>query len=368
MVAGHELPDDAAMEHAPTMSVAPGGDDEHPPDLPTGDSPAVDTPPAGDHAGFPPPPPPPPPGGERRALRRDTEHRVIGGVAAGLAEYLDVDVLIVRLAFVALAVLGGSGFLLYLAGWLLIPEGASGRTVAHDWMQHQPRRRSAVAIVIGVIIAVIALSNLVSSGPWWHWGWNGASGFFLGLCALALAVVLLVSPGRESRSPLRTLLLTVLVAAAALVVVVAATLFTAEAVSGVPLSGGIGDARWQPTAASQLRPQYRLAMGNLVVDLRNVAFPAGTTHVTATVGIGHLVVEVPPGPSVSVTAHSGVGQVQVFGQDDSGFSAGRHVQAPSAPAAASLSPSTATSGSTGAAHIVLDAQTGVGQVQITRGP
>src|SRR4029077_1255090 len=115
---------------------------------------------------------------------------------------------------------------------------------------------------------------------------------FLGLGALALAALLLASPGRTGASPLRALLITALVAAAAFVVVVAATLFTAEAVSGVPLRGGIGDSRWEPVSAAQVRSQYRLAMGNLTVDLRNVAFPAGTTHVTATVGIGRLEVDI----------------------------------------------------------------------------
>jgi phage shock protein PspC (stress-responsive transcriptional regulator) len=287
---------------------------------------------------------------------------VIGGVAAGLGEYLDVDVVVVRLAFVALAVLGGSGLLLYLAGWLLIPEAESGHTVAHDWMRRQPRGRSVLAVVLGVIVAVVAVSNLVSSGPWWHWGWNGGFGFSLGLVALVLAVVLLVSPGRAGSSPLRALVVTILVAAAAFVIAVAATLFTAEAVSGVPLRGGIGDSRWEPTSSAQVHAHYRLAMGNLTVDLRNVVFPAGTTHVTATVGIGHVEVDVPAGPSVSVTAHSGVGQVQVFGHDDGGFSPARDVSSPGA--LGTLDPAAGGPGS--AARIVLDAEAGVGQVQVTR--
>jgi hypothetical protein len=107
--------------------------------------------------------------------------------------------------------------------------------------------------------------------------------------------------------------------------------------------------------------QYRLAIGNMTLDLRNVVFPAGTTHVTASVGIGHLQVEVPSGTTVSVNAHSGVGQVQVFGQDDSGLSAGRAVQAPGPPGSGSAA------GPGRATQIVLDAQTGVGQVQVTRG-
>jgi len=310
---------------------------------------------------------------------------VIGGVAAGLAEYLDIDPVFVRLAFVVLALIGGSGVLLYLAGWLLIPDGSSGHTVAHDWMQRQPRRRSVLGVVLGIVIAIVAVSNLVSSGPWWHWGWNGGFGFFFGLSALALALLLVLSPGRAGSSALRALLVTALVAATALVVVVAATLFTAEAVSGVPLRGGIGDSHWEPTAAAQVHRQYRLAIGNLTVDLRNVVFPAGTTHVTATVGIGHVEVDIPPGPSVSVTAHSGVGHVQVFGQNDSGFSAGQAVSSDGALGSPDNSARTANSGATAptgatpnsggtaatgtlgnASHIVLDVEAGVGQVQVTR--
>jgi phage shock protein C len=47
---------------------------------------------------------------------------MIGGVAGGIAEYLGVDPTIIRLAFVVLTLLGGSGPLLYLVAWLLMPS------------------------------------------------------------------------------------------------------------------------------------------------------------------------------------------------------------------------------------------------------
>jgi len=86
-----------------------------------------------------------------------------------------------------------------------------------------------------------------------------------------------------------------------------------------------------------------------------VNFGSGTTHVTATVGIGNLVVELPPGTAVSVAAHSGLGDVQMFGQDDGGFSTGRTVQSPG---------NAATGGAT--SRLVLDAEAGVGRVQVMR--
>jgi phage shock protein PspC (stress-responsive transcriptional regulator) len=77
------------------------------------------------HAG-----PPPGAGSRRTALRRPVQASVVAGVAAGLARYLGVDVMIVRLAFVVLTIVGGAGIPLYLAGLLLIPEEGSEVSIA----------------------------------------------------------------------------------------------------------------------------------------------------------------------------------------------------------------------------------------------
>ena len=55
----------------------------------------------------------------RRTVGRD---RKLAGVAGGLARHLDVDPVLLRVAFVVLVFFGGSGILLYVAGWLLLPE------------------------------------------------------------------------------------------------------------------------------------------------------------------------------------------------------------------------------------------------------
>jgi phage shock protein PspC (stress-responsive transcriptional regulator) len=55
---------------------------------------------------------------------------MLTGVAAGLAEYLGVDVTIVRIAFVVLTIAGGAGVPLYLAGLMLIPEQGSDQSIA----------------------------------------------------------------------------------------------------------------------------------------------------------------------------------------------------------------------------------------------
>ncbi len=67
-------------------------------------------------------------------LHRSRDHRMLGGVADGLADYFDVDTTLVRVGFVALALFGGLAVPLYLAGWLLIPEEGSDRSVAEEML------------------------------------------------------------------------------------------------------------------------------------------------------------------------------------------------------------------------------------------
>jgi len=77
---------------------------------------------------------------ERTALRRHIHDRMLTGVAAGLAEYFGVDVMIVRVAFVVLTVVGGAGIPLYLAGLLLIPEEGSDHSIAGSFTESRHSR------------------------------------------------------------------------------------------------------------------------------------------------------------------------------------------------------------------------------------
>jgi phage shock protein PspC (stress-responsive transcriptional regulator) len=68
-------------------------------------------------------------------LCRPAHDRMLAGVAAGLADYLGIDATIVRIVFAVLAVAGGAGVPLYLAGWLLIPEEGAEQSIASDLIQ-----------------------------------------------------------------------------------------------------------------------------------------------------------------------------------------------------------------------------------------
>jgi phage shock protein C len=70
-------------------------------------------------------------------LHRSRQGRMLAGVAAGLADYLGIDVTLVRIAFVALAFVGGLAVPLYLAGWLVIPDENGGPTVAEELLARE---------------------------------------------------------------------------------------------------------------------------------------------------------------------------------------------------------------------------------------
>ena len=57
-----------------------------------------------------------------RKLYRSKTDRKVAGVCGGLAQYFNVDATLIRVLFVVLAILGGSGLVLYLALWIIVPN------------------------------------------------------------------------------------------------------------------------------------------------------------------------------------------------------------------------------------------------------
>lgn len=57
-----------------------------------------------------------------KRLYRSQKEKVLFGVCGGLAEYFDIDPVLVRVVFVVIALMGGVGVLAYLILWLVVPE------------------------------------------------------------------------------------------------------------------------------------------------------------------------------------------------------------------------------------------------------
>jgi phage shock protein PspC (stress-responsive transcriptional regulator) len=58
-----------------------------------------------------------------KKLYRSARERMLGGVAAGVAEYFDIDPTIVRLVFVLSIFAGGAGIIAYIIMWIIVPQG-----------------------------------------------------------------------------------------------------------------------------------------------------------------------------------------------------------------------------------------------------
>jgi len=60
---------------------------------------------------------------------------MLAGVAAGLAGFFGIDVMIVRILLVVLTFVGGAAVPIYLACWLLIPEEGTDQSIAGAFVQ-----------------------------------------------------------------------------------------------------------------------------------------------------------------------------------------------------------------------------------------
>ena len=105
----------------------------------------------------PPGPEPPPAGGGPRVVRRSRGERVIAGVCGGIGRYLGVDPVLLRIAFIVLALANGLGVIAYVVAWVAIPEERPGQPLA---AAPEPRRETG-RLVLGGSLVVLGLVLLV---------------------------------------------------------------------------------------------------------------------------------------------------------------------------------------------------------------
>jgi phage shock protein PspC (stress-responsive transcriptional regulator) len=253
-----------------------------------------------------PPPPPGPPA--RPPLRRSRTDKVIGGVSGGLAEYSGIDPLLWRVGFVALA-LAGPGIPVYLLLWLFMAAGPAtpGTAVARAPRPAEPRSPVPGVTLAGLLIIVGSLV-LLSRFTAWDVGPRG----FLGTALLVVGLGLVAAAftgGRRAKGGL--------IAIGALLTL-ALLAVTAEPWRNV--DGGVGDRTFRPATAEDVRPVYQAGVGDVVLDLsdidvRDLDRPVATR---LDAGIGDVEIIVPRSADVRIEADSGIGNIEVFGEDGVG--------------------------------------------------
>jgi len=123
-------------------------------------------------------------------LRRSVDDKVVAGVCGGLGTYFGVDPLFFRLAFVVLAIGGGSGVLIYLIAWLVIPEASTDTPIVSSTSSIGSRGPVLAGVALIAVGLMLLANNLM---PW-------LDRVMLPLVVVAAGVALLYSGGRRERS------------------------------------------------------------------------------------------------------------------------------------------------------------------------
>jgi len=134
---------------------------------------------------------------QSRLVRSDTD-KMVAGVCGGLAAYLDIDPVLVRLAFVILLLASGIGFAIYLVLWIVMPReataGESDAVVMQDNIKELKETVSANAdkvgrpATVGVMFILLGLFFLFQQLGWAAW----LGGAFWPLVIIGLGVMLLL--------------------------------------------------------------------------------------------------------------------------------------------------------------------------------
>ena len=140
---------------------------------------------------------------ENKKLRRNPMNRVIGGVCSGLADFLGVDVALMRIAFVIAFLFASFGFWLYIILWIVLPENGQQTTdngqqdqsqqTTDNGQQSIVKRESKVkSIFAGAFIILIGLLFLVNNFIPINWVWK-----LWPLILVAIGVVMIVTARRN---------------------------------------------------------------------------------------------------------------------------------------------------------------------------
>ena len=213
--------------------------------------------------------------GATKRLERSRSDRKLAGVCGGLARYFDIHPAVYRVGFVVLTLLGGAGILIYLTAALVMPDEGHEDSFATAALRD---RRDRPWPLIGLGLVAVALTLLLSRATLWPHGdaWillliAGAAILWIthrSKAPTADAAALATQDSRRLRRlfkgiaiTLGTLLALLLVGAA----IVASTF-------NVHLGNGVGDRTYVVAGTQDLRSSYKLGIGDMTVDLRDVRF------------------------------------------------------------------------------------------------
>jgi phage shock protein PspC (stress-responsive transcriptional regulator) len=91
-----------------------------------------------------------------KKLYRSTDDYMIAGVCGGIAEYFEIDSVLIRIIFIVLSLAGGSGLIIYILMLLLLP--AKGETIkikSNEIKKEIKMKRDGGKSFLGIIFLVV---------------------------------------------------------------------------------------------------------------------------------------------------------------------------------------------------------------------
>ena len=144
---------------------------------------------------------------KNKKIYRDSENRVVGGVCSGLANYLNLDVALVRIAFVIALLFASFGFWLYVILWIVLPVNSQQVNETTRQQETEPTTNSqgstansqqpsssskTTSVFAGIAVIFIGLIFLVNNFLPISWIWK-----LWPLILVVIGVVMIINAAKK---------------------------------------------------------------------------------------------------------------------------------------------------------------------------
>jgi phage shock protein C len=137
---------------------------------------------------------------QTKRLYRSTKNKILAGICGGIAEYLDTDPTFVRIIWIVLTLLGGSGIILYIIAYLIMPENPEKTgEVQNETNSKANIFLGSLLIILGGLL-LLDTTDVISFHRLWATSWE----YILPLTFILIGFALLLGRKRRQTPPKET--------------------------------------------------------------------------------------------------------------------------------------------------------------------
>lgn len=146
-----------------------------------------------------------------KKLYRSDQQKIVAGVCGGIAEYFEIDPVLIRLIWIVLIVFGGTGILAYLIAWIVIPtrqmkneEPVVKEEPVVETPESKPQAQSQnMRFFWGIVLILIGLL-IVANQFWWPLDFfrlviKGIFKFFIPAILIVLGIFIILQGSERSK-------------------------------------------------------------------------------------------------------------------------------------------------------------------------